>query len=564
MFGFGRSKSDALFDALYRSPTPPRQQSEATDAPITVSVSDLGAAPLRQVAHDGEKFAGGLGAIDLLFTDYWTLRQRSSDLFKRNIYGRGIIRRLVTNEINTGLHLESTPQEKILGLPEESLGDWSEEVETRFQLWSDTPELCDHTEQMTFGALQAEARREALIAGDVLVVLRQDRRTKLPRVELIKGENVQTPLSHMLGASGSNKVKHGVEIDDNGRHVAYHVRQGDGSSKRLPARGEKSGRRLAWMVYGTDKRLDEVRGEPLLSIAIQSLKEIDRYRDSTQRKATINSHLAMVVEKGEQVPGTRPITAGATRKGSIVTQDQDGTTRAFSIAEQVPGVVVDELQHGEKVKPFPSTGTDERFGDFEESIIQAVAWCLEIPPEILRQSFSNNYSASQAAINEFKIYLNKVRADFGRDFCQPIYVDWLTSAVLAKAIEARGMIEAWRDSSSHAVFAAWVCSDWSGHIKPAVDMTKLVRAYKEAVAEGFISRGRAARELFGLKYSQIVRLLKRENEQLSEANESIVEATQPPAAEPTKADDKVADEDPDAIDNEDDAPAAAPKNRKAS
>jgi capsid protein len=290
MFGF-RRKPD-LFDALYRAPVGGSAPAVApapaahTALPV-IQASALPSSPvIRFTDWNGEKFPGGYGATDLILPDYWTLRARSAELYRKNLYARGVIRRLITNELNTGLHLEATPEEALLGVAEDSLADWSENVENRFAIWGKDPFVCDFAEARTFGALQAAARLEAFVCGDVLVVLRQDPRTGLPRVQLISGSSVQTP----LGAKPppGSQIVHGVEIDSLGRQVAYWITQKDGTAKRLPAFGEKSGRRLAWLVYGCDKRLDEVRGEPLLAIVLQSLKEIDRYRDSTQRKATIN------------------------------------------------------------------------------------------------------------------------------------------------------------------------------------------------------------------------------------------------------------------------------------
>src|SRR6202012_36186 len=160
----------------------------------------------------------------------------------------------------------------------------------------DEAELCDQNELKSFGALQQQIRLESLVAGDVLVLLRQDARTKLPRIQMINGAKVQTPMGGGTPAKG-NKIKNGVEIDPSGRHVAFWVTQEDGSAQRLPAFGEKSGRRLAWLVYGTEKRVDDVRGKPLLSLVLQSLREIDRYRDSVQLKATINSLVATYITK---------------------------------------------------------------------------------------------------------------------------------------------------------------------------------------------------------------------------------------------------------------------------
>lgn len=542
MFGFGRKRKD-LFDVLYgKGARSGRSRSRQTADVPTVNISALGEYVGRW--DDGEKFPGGFGPTSIFYADYWTLRARSAELFERNLYARGMIRRLVTNEINTGLHLEATPEEKVLGLKEDSLADWSEDVETRFTLWGDT-RFCHQGQALTFGELQAAARRESLVAGDVLVVLSQNNAMKRPQLELVNGERVQTPINQAFQRADANKVVHGVELDANKRQVAYWVRQDDGSSKRLPA-FDSSGRRVSWLLYGTDKRHDDVRGKPILALVLQCLKEVDRYRDAAVRKAVINSFLAAWVEKSEDKLSSLALGGGATVKGTAQAAGPDGRARTFRVQEQIPGLVVEELQHGEKIHPHTSAGTDERFGSFEESMIQSVAWACEIPPEILRLSFTNNYSASQAAINEFKTYLNKIRTDFGRGFCVPIYHDWLISEVLNGKIEADGLLEAWRDPSQYDVLGAWFSCDWSGNIKPAVDLTKLTTGYEALIRLGLITRDRASRELTGTKFSKNVRKLKRENEQLAEANRVLVELEQPPAPAPP------ADSDPNDIDREED------------
>lgn len=507
---------------------------ESVSAAPTVSVDALGAgAPVRYRFDDGEKFAGGFGPTELLLTDYWTLRTRSSQLFETNLYARGLIRRLVRNEINTGLHLEATPEEKLLGFDEDALAEWSEDTENRFRIWEKSPRLCDTAERLSFGSLQAVARMEALVAGDVLVVLQQDPITQLPRLQLVNGASVQTPGDAKPGPG--IRIVQGVEIDAQGRHLGFYIRQADGTSRRIASTGEKTGRRQAWLLYGTDKRHDDVRGKPLLALVLQSLREIDRYRDSTQRKAVINSMLAMFIEKTEDRPGSLPITGGAVRRGSAVAQETSSKERRFRSQEMIPGLVLEELQHGEVPKAFPTTGTTENFGAFEEAIIQAVAWANEVPPEIMTLAFSSNYSASQAAINEFKMYLNAVRTTFGEAFCQPIYEEWLLSVVLVQRHVADGLLEAWRDPLKYDLYGAWVSADWAGHIKPAVDMSKLVGGYTDMIAAGLITRDRAARELNGTKYSKNVQKLRRENEQLAAANKPI-EPPPPTLPAPTPAD----------------------------
>lgn len=478
--------------------------------------------PWEQSIFDGGKFAGGFGPTQLQFTDYWTLRARSSQLFTENLYARGIVRRLVTNIINTGLMPEASPDEELIGVKEDSLNDWTETVETRFGLWGKNARVCDYRKARTWGALQRAAYLEAIVAGDVLVIMRQSRQTKLPTIQLVSGSKVQNPLGEENNIRKGNKILHGVELDARGRVVAHWVKQDDNTTKRIAAFGEKTGRRLSWLVYGNDKRLDDVRGQPLLALVLQSLKEIDRYRDSTQRKAVNNSLLASFIKKTEDKMGTLPVTGGAVRRGSVTTTE-DGEKRTFNLTSQLPGVVYEELQVGEEPVMMGGQGTDIAFGDFEEAIVQAVAWSIEIPPEILRLSFSNNYSASQAAINEFKISINMKWGDFGETFCSPIYVEWLVSETLLQKISAPGLLEAWRDPSQYDKFGAWVSADWYGSIKPSTDMLKQAKGSELMLKLGLTTHARESRVTTGTKYSQNIKRLKRENELKVEAMRPLAE-----------------------------------------
>lgn len=490
--------------------------------------------PWEYSIHDGGKFSGGFGATQVQVTDYWTLRARSAQLFNDNLYAKGLIRRLITNEINTGLVPDACPEETIIGVPEDSLQQWAEIAETRFGLWGKSPLLCDYKGKDTFGAIQRAARMEALISGDVLVVLKISRRTNLPQVQLISGNKIRTPFTDGAKLRKGHTISHGVELDKRGRQVAFWVVRKNLKYKRIPAFGEKSKRRIAWLVYGTEKRLDDLRGQPLLSVVLQSLKEIDRYRDSTQRKAVINSILAMFVKKTQDKPGTLPLQGGAIKRETATGTDDDGKPRTFNFTSHLPGLVIDELQTGEEPVLKGGEGTDVNFGTFEEAIIQAVAWANEVPPEILRLAFSNNYSASQAAINEFKIYLNKVWSSWGETFCTPIYLEHLISEALIGKVQATSLLSAWRDPAQYDVFAAWVAVDWYGSIKPSTDIVKQGKGSKMLTDEGWSTNTREARGLTGTKFVKNIRQLKRENELKAEAARPLLELEKEFGTDPAK------------------------------
>lgn len=503
----------------------------ATPATTVISLDQLqdqaNAGGYSSTSWDGDKYYGGFGITkDYNIVDYWRLRKRSKQLFTENLYARGLIRRLLTNEINKGLALEATPDGEILNVETTVLSDWSEMIERRFGIWAKLPELCDHKNLRTFGAIQRQARMMALISGDVLVILRQGA-AKLPTIELIDADRVENPLSDTMyrqAKARGNDIKHGVEVDPNGRHIAFYVKQDDGTFTRVPARGARTGRRQAWLVYGTERMIDDVRGQSLLALVVQSLKEVDRYRDAEQRAAVINSMIAMWVKKTEDKMGTLPVTGGAVRKDTYTTQNDSQGRKDVQFSSNMPGMIMQELQTGEEPVSYDTRRPNVNFGTFEAAIINAIAWANELPPEVLTLAFQNNYSASRGAVNEFKMYLERIRTGFGEEFIDPIYQEYLVSEVLIGAIDMPGFLDARRNPSLWYIYGAWVSADWSGAIKPNVDLLKEVRAYKELLDAGLITRERATRELTGMKFSKSVQQLIRENQQLAEAVQPLIDA----------------------------------------
>ena len=502
---------------------PPSYAAPAGPIQLDVTEADVWGAE-RYVYNDGEKYPGGFGDTKIFVNDLWLLRQRSRQLFTENLYARGLIQRLVTNEINTGLSLEATPIDELLPLTEEQAVDWSELTELRFSTWATNPRICDYAKMRNFGKLQRIIRMSALVDGDCLIVMRINRASGMPNLQIVPAGLIQTPIGY--AAEEGKSIRHGVEVNDSGEHIGYWITQRDGSSKRIAARGPKSGRRLAWMYYGTDKRYDDTRGQPLLSIVLQSLKEIDRYRDAAQRKAAINAMVAMFVKKTEDKPGTKPMTGGAVRRVNVANGTTDAPNRKLKFDSFLPGLVMDELQTGEEPVVHSTAGSDINFQIFEDALVNSIAWTFEIPPEILKLAFNNNFSASRAAINEFKIYLNKARSEFSAEVTQPVYEEYLVSSVLLGEIQATGFLQSWRTPAQYTTYGAWVSADWGGAIKPSVDHQKDVTAYKGLVGEGWITNDRASKELTGTKFEKNIKRIRAENQRKADAMRPILELKQ--------------------------------------
>lgn len=472
--------------------------------------------------YNGEEFWGGItGVIDEVASlDYWTLRERSGSLFRTNSYAQGILRRLVTNVIHKGLFPEFEPEASTLGMEEDALVDWAYEREKQYRLYGQARDIIDCKGYRVDGELQAQIYTEAFIDGDCLVIGRQV--GGFPQIQIVSGNRVQTPPDLALDGS----IVDGVKLDENGKHLGYWVYQGteyliDGDYEYIPTYGPGSRRHTAWMVYSPVKREDDIRGMPGFGIAIQPLNEILKYRGSAQLKAELGARLTGFIKREKETRGLSAMAKGAARRDTL-TADTQGDTPDVSVNRILPGTYLTRLLPGEEPYVYPYTGTDVNFPAFEAAILAGLAWALEIPPECLMLSYGHNFAASQAAVREFNMFLEKERERFSNQHCQNLAEEWFLSALLAGNIDAEGFLEAWLRSDYQTV-RAWLSIDWIGSIKPSLKLTDEVQAYQGMVDNGWETNARAARGLSGTSFDRNIRKLIKENRMKAEAMRPLLE-----------------------------------------
>lgn len=470
----------------------------------------------------GEKFFGGMGTVPYWTTDYWALRQWSAYLFDTNIYARGIIRRLISAFINTGVKPECTPLADLLDFSSEDLARWADGVENQFEIWANDPELCDYKQQHTLWELQKIAEQEGYICGDCLIVLRQHPVHKSPTIEIIPGNRITNPAASLQPAN--TEINHGIEWK-NGRQVAFWVLDKEGKHVRIPAIGPKTGRKQAWLYIPSDKRYEQVRGMPLLALVLQSIKELDVYRDAETRKAVVNSFFAMIVTRDQDKLGSLPVQGSATKKTEATVSDADASTRKLTIADLQAGTVLEELAPGEDVKMHsPDSQHGASMESMEHVILSAIAWTHGIAPEVLIMRFGTSYSASTAAQLNFRQVQDVKWASIGTNLMRSIWCDWIISESLQqRMVYAQTILDAWRDPQQFQKFGAWCQFESIGSITGTADPTKMLRASAMMIEIGLTTHAREARIINGTKWRKNVQRLKEENAQLVDARRPLAE-----------------------------------------
>ena len=468
---------------------------------------------------NGEKFPGSFGeSIDYKNIDYYELRRKSSQLILENPYALGALRRILSNEINTGLSLEANIRGEYLGITEDEAQDLSEQIELDWRMYTNNPVICDNRGERNLHQIMYAARREALVEGDCLVTMRIHPQTKLPVLDIIPGRFIKNPFNH-INELQKTKIKHGVELDASGKQIAYHIEQEDGGTKRIPAYGAKTGRRIAWLIYASDRRTGETRGLPFLSNMFYMLKELDRYRDSEQRAAFVNSIIAGFIKRSEPTKLTSHITRGAASTGNTKQLNQDGTTNTTPYSGVIPGMYFDRLAQGEEPVSYDAKRPNVNFGAFEASILRVFFWTLGIPPEIGMLEFKNNFSASRQADNEFNVYLKESVKKRGAEFYQIIYETFLYQSALLGKYNAQSLAESWNRLGKWDIYGSWVNSEWTGLSRPSVDIMKDVTAMLKALESPIplVTADFATRRICNMSYNSVVNQRKKEIKTLERA-----------------------------------------------
>ena len=415
-----------------------------------------------------------------------TLRQRTRDLFMNTPIATGAIKTVRTNVIGSGLVLNSQIDYEFLGLNPEEADEWETVAEREFSLWADSI-MADAMQMHNFYELQQLAFLSFLTSGENFTLMPYRPHSQHPyglRVQLIEADRVSQP-------NGNYKnIFSGVELGNYGEVIAYHICNvhplaesgGQKSWTRVLKFGAKSGRQNILHLMESE-RPEQRRGVPVLSPVIESLKQLDRYSESELTAALVSALMTVFIESTDEEGGSEAWGEGVPEEEQIDTQDHNSL-------ELAPGSVI-ALAPGEKAITSNPARNNASFDPFVTAILRQVGSALELPYEILVKHFTSSYSASRAALLEAWKMFKMRRTFMATRFCQPIYEEWLTEAILIGRIQAPGFLE------NPLVRKAYARAEWNGPAQGQLDPLKEVNAAIKRVDEGFSTRARETVELNG-------------------------------------------------------------------
>lgn len=463
------------------------------------------------------------------------LRARSRDLERSSPIATGAIATTTTNVIGDGLTLQAAIDAKALGLSPEQADEYEREQEREWALFG---KRADITGVQCFDELQELAFRSAKQSGDVLLVRRY---RKDPgdvygtKVQVIEADRLCNPNY----AADDDKIVGGVEVDEDGRHVAYHIakkhpgsrRLGGNSWTRLPARDDK-GRTLAIHLFDRT-RPELTRGVPYLAPVIEHLKQISDYSDAEVTAAVVSGMFTVFITSPEDE-----------QDNPVVGERGDANLGDNEVKLANGGV--NSLAPGEKIEFANPARPNANFDPFMQAFLRQVGVALELPFELLIKHFTASYSASRAALEMAWGFFRKQRSRFAWRVNQEVYGWMMDEAVATGRLARPGYF------ADPVIRDAWLGADWIGPSRASLNPKMEAEADEIDVRTGVKTREQVVIERTGGDVDKKIEQLAREEK----ARKAAGLDQAPAAAKPGQPPGQKPDDDDDDGSNDDDSEAA--------
>ena len=470
---------------------------------------------------DGEQEPYALNSGYIYDVDYYELASRAYTLVTINEFAKIMIIRLTEFVVGTGLRLHPTPLRGLLErlfkttIPE----DFSKNIQ---ELWSliEGDKNLSITKDQNIHAMAKTVFYNGLIAGDILVVKRIVKGSL--EYQLINGLSVRSSRSY---SDAKNRVIDGVEVDKNEKPLGYYIIDKDGKEQYIKARDSK-GRLIAWLVPCGLKRLNSPRSYSILGCIMQKLHKIGQYSNSEVIAAETNAKFAAWIEQDKDSSGVNPIAniPSVARLlenqgvGISNNENNNGAIERFkaSLKKIASGLFI-HMPRGQKLNSFDTKRPNVSYTAFLDGSMKYNTASVGVPFEVALMSFSNNFSASRAALKMFEvILLNNRQFSIIDYFYQTIYEQFFELECLKGNIQAPKYLELKNDDGF--LDNAYTKAKFVGLKIPHIDEVKEVNAVLAKLKGGLTTFEQALEDLgITSDFDSIIERRKIEEEKIKKA-----------------------------------------------
>ena len=454
---------------------------------------------------------------------------RVQDLVRNDPHVSSALDKLVDHVVGAGLRWSAQPDLAALqpgGAPTKAdrakARDFARQMEAEWRRFAEGPRRhVDSTRRLDFSGLMRLEARTFFTAGEAAYVLTKQRAGDAryqTAITPVDPDRICNP----YGQRDTLTMRLGVELDDLGAPVAYHVRDahlGDYWAASEQMSWTKIPRETDWgrpiFVHGYEPlREGDTRGTSPLITLIGKLRMLGRFADNELASATINALFAATIETDmppeEAAERLRP-------NGSAVASQKLYAVEMMEQYDRAPitlgGSRVAMLPPGAKFAMNASPRQTTSFPSFETAFLQTISSKLGLAYEQLKMDWSKtNYSSARAALNEVWRGMMRASKVFVTQLVAPLHLAWADEAFdRGYLTEPAGWPKFW-DAPG-----AYLRGRWIGPGRGYVDPVKEMQASSLRI-EGLVSTLRDESADQGRDLEETLDQIEAENEMLADRN----------------------------------------------
>ncbi|NIP26665.1 MAG: phage portal protein [Phycisphaerae bacterium] len=366
--------------------------------------------------HTAKHFldADGSDADSLIREALPTLRNRARYEIRNNPYASGMTETKADDMIGTGPRLQvQTGNPDLDRRIEDEFGEWCLE--------------CDAGGKMTFdemlrltGSLQMDDSGESILIMKTAPAPKNWTRAR-PKVQLrllaIEPDRLVTPWS-ALGAIGidTEKIRNGVECDENGRPLYYYIlKKHPGSTSLwggLGMTGEYDKVPAEYVIHlFRQNRPGQTRGVPWITPSIPLFGYLRRYTLATVAGAETAADISAVLETESE----------GTETDAVEAMDEVEIARNSMLT----------LPAGTKMSQFKPEQPSATYKDFKHELINEMARPLKMPFNVAAgNSAKYNYASGRLDKQGYYKAIRTTQSWIERKECSRVFFAWLREAML--------------------------------------------------------------------------------------------------------------------------------------
>lgn len=462
--------------------------------------------------YTGENTPGELESPKELVILYESLRTRSWEFIIKNHMASLIANKRVNWTIGTGLLFNLKPElQPFLDFyknkeeAEAKRNEFIAIVEYKFRNFAKTT-LCDYSGKKNLNELAREIDYNSIGDGDVLLKMRV--KNKLPNIQAITGQAVIDPFIIDAEISSKNNIIDGVEFNNKGEVVAYHVEvylinnasnqatiiintenDNETGTKRIKAKFPGTDINSAWLYKNSDlQKLGETRALPLLSSLFETIKHLNDYLIANAKNAQLLSQIAVVLERTGKA-GEEPVfnDAGQSLESmGMITTSSDTCTTDIQVEESANKNTMKLKGNGlfmdlpmDVTAKLLNVNAQSDQAEFLKSTLQTFSAAIDMPYEFLISSYNSNYTASMGARSDTQHNLDvKTEMMPANQFYRKVVNMFLYTQVLGGEIDCPPLFQAYTKSDSISIKAITNSTFEGTKLKP-IDPLKFIKSLKE-------------------------------------------------------------------------------------